>query len=340
MGRRTSATASGSLPTPVKYDSHGTWESNNYHGLGWQAKHNPQFPTPIKSDARISKTDYVLESVERGQAFNQLAREIEKRERVRVGTWPTPKALDHNKRGLFDADEPRNGLPGAVRRELHKTPLKGDATQTSVPKGRVFVTANGHFEQVRDEEHKYRMVGLAAQTKLKERMRFPTPVKFDSQLVGNAPGRTGGPSLKQRIRALPTPNAWDSKAWVGQNQENLAVVVMEEYEGDLDFGELSPWWTEWLMGWVIGWTGLEPVAREDFDRWLLMVTSGRPGDIAWWHEDPSESQSLNGMIPRTCAKDLPARVERIAAIGNGQVSAVAAAAYIYLDNLEYPKEQP
>ena len=37
--RRTSATESGSLPTPTKYDSFGLFESNNMWGLGWFARH-------------------------------------------------------------------------------------------------------------------------------------------------------------------------------------------------------------------------------------------------------------------------------------------------------------
>lgn len=269
MVRVTKEIESGSLPTPVKYDSHGTWESNNYHGLGWSAKHDLSFKV---------------------------------REKV-VTQWPTP--VKHEDRA---------------------------AAYT-------VATSFKHFSEGSHQVHLAQPV-RDARMQPKPREKFPTPVKFDSNLIGDDPGRKGAPSLKQRTRALPTPNAWDSKAWIGQNQENLAIVVKEAYEGDTDFGELSPIWTEWLMGWVEGWTGLDPIDPATFDLWLQMVTSGSTGDIALWHEDPSERTDPKTVVPRTCAKDLPARVERIAAIGNGQVSAVAAAAYIFLDSLDFPKEQP
>lgn len=42
-------------------------------------------------------------------------------------SWPTPRANDSEKRGDFDANNPRNGLPAAVKRSLWPTPRASDA---------------------------------------------------------------------------------------------------------------------------------------------------------------------------------------------------------------------
>ena len=47
--------------------------------------------------------------------------------RTAVAMWPTPKANDAEKRGNFDATNPRNGLPAAVK--LWPTPLATDGSK-------------------------------------------------------------------------------------------------------------------------------------------------------------------------------------------------------------------
>ncbi len=68
-----------------------------------------------------------------------------------------------------------------------------------------------------------------------------------------------------------------------------------------------------LMGWPIGFTSLEPLPAETFAQWLDAVTNG-----TWWPNEPD--------IPRV-AKGITNRVDRLKALGNGQVSAVVAAAW-------------
>lgn len=328
-GRRINETASGyTLPTPVKYDAHGTWESNNYHGLGWLGKHGykatdeelleagfiepqmPFWPTPIKSDARISKTTYVLESVERGQAFNQLAREVEKQERIKAGTWPTPKALDYNKRGNFDVNEKRNGLPGAVRRyvrETFPTPvvaiIKGEEFSVESVEAMVAKKGEGNLD-------------LGQAVKRRIRAMVPTPIANDAHGGSDAAGRLGGASLKQTVARAP------------------ASAPDDLWQQHPESGELNPQWVEWLQGWPIGWTSMEPLKASAFKDWLE-GQDGPVGRARWWDFDPS----VVGNIPRTCHKNLPDREDRIAALGNGQVSAVMAAAWIHLSTLEDPPEE-
>lgn len=81
-------------------------------------------------------------------------------------------------------------------------------------------------------------------------------------------------------------------------------------------GALNPDWVEWLMGWPIGWTSLVPLSPEAFAQWLDGVRNG-----TWW---PNEMD-----IPRV-AKGIANRADRLKALGNGQVSAVAAAAWTIL----------
>jgi hypothetical protein len=267
------------LPTPVKYDSHGTWESNNYHGLGWRAKNDPTFPTPVANDAE--------------------------------------------KRGLFNVDQHRNGLPARVRKMAQEWPTP----MTNGLRG-----------------------GSGAPPDLQQRIRgtVPTPTRNDSTSGKDARGRQGGASLKQTIRngfddvmrsiedpaeaemSYPTPTALH-----GLNGGSNARAALERHPHASEltqYGELNPDWVEWLMCWPIGWSSTEPMEPEDIERWLLMITNhqqpGAPGP--WWRTDPSEDEGV-AKIPRTTNKDSPHRVERIAALGNGQVSLVVAAAFIELN---------
>jgi len=114
-------------------------------------------------------------------------------------------------------------------------------------------------------------------------------------------------------------------------------------------GQLNPDWVEWLMGWPIGWSSLEPIK-----------------DLLWidWSEDPAESKENNfptptardyksgkGKKPRKFSELTPLieraknkedvliprvatgikdRINRLKAIGNGQVPQCAAIAWRFL----------
>lgn len=86
----------------------------------------------------------------------------------------------------------------------------------------------------------------------------------------------------------------------------IAPALSEE--DFVQFAEsLNPDWVEWLMGWPIGWTSPAPITEL---QWLN------------WSVDPADV----GEIPRlaTGVKD---RVNRLKALGNGQVPAVVATAW-------------
>ena len=107
-----------------------------------------------------------------------------------------------------------------------------------------------------------------------------------------------------------TPRPHDNQKTAGafiasQNQKDLASVVAA------DGGQLNPNWVEWLMGWPIGWTSLEPMSKQKFAAW-------QDGIQKWWDKDPAEESDANKVVPRV-AKGIKKRIDRLKAIGNGQV---------------------
>ena len=75
-------------------------------------------------------------------------------------------------------------------------------------------------------------------------------------------------------------------------------------------GQLNPDWVEWLMGWPIGWTSMKPITELDWRDWET-----DPAD-----ELPATNEL--GIIPRI-STGIEDRVNRLKAIGNGQVPQVA-----------------
>lgn len=67
------------------------------------------------------------------------------------------------------------------------------------------------------------------------------------------------------------------------------------------------------MGWPLDWEALEPLPQEAFDAWLSGMRDG-----SWWVYEPD--------VPRL-ATGIPQRVNRLKALGNGQVPVVVAAAW-------------
>jgi DNA (cytosine-5)-methyltransferase 1 len=142
---------------------------------------------------------------------------------------------------------------------------------------------------------------------IKEKLeKWPTPRAQDGP---HGPARG---SLGDKAR-WPTPRAQDSyerSNWKtivdanegGKSQMTLTRKLKYENKGG---GQLNPDWVEWLMGWPIGWSSLEPMKE-------LMWLS--------WDIDPADT----GSIPRI-ATNIPDRVSRLKAIGNGQVPLCVAA---------------
>ncbi len=88
-------------------------------------------------------------------------------------------------------------------------------------------------------------------------------------------------------------------------------------------GQLNPDWTECLMGWPPGWSSVYPLSPEVFDLWRERYRSWWPSSaVTVWH-------CLELIYPRlTTIKE--GRVNRLKAIGNGQVPQTMVAAVLLL----------
>ena len=119
-------------------------------------------------------------------------------------------------------------------------------------------------------------------------------------------------------------------------------------------GQLSPDWVAWLMGWPIGWESLEPMTEMIWLDWSvdpadleepeeyptpMSVLKGKTGNqIQEWGKNRFRKEPLKrgiGPIPRV-ATGIKDRVNRLKALGNGQVPQVAVTAWEILKPVLQP----
>ena len=182
------------------------------------------------------------------------------------------------------------------------SPTSGDGLATTV---KMWPTpqARDHFPAHKPEyiaAKKAQGHGMSNLNDAVSMQRWPTPTKSDGMGGPGTSGRSGGLNLRTAV-ATPTAMDWKSgkasKATMDRNSRPLSEQIG---------GSLNPTWTEKLMGWPSNWTSLQETPDE---------LSAEPWGPDW--EDG---------IPRV-ATGVPARVERLKAIGNGQVPACAAEAW-------------
>lgn len=136
--------------------------------------------------------------------------------------------------------------------------------------------------------------------------KFPTPRANDAEKRGNFDLENPRNGLPAAVKRFPTPTARDWKSGCASEETRARNSrPLSEHIG----GQLNPTWEAWLMGWphAIGWdwTSLEPAPDEILEQ--------------DWSKEPDG-------IPRV-AKQIPARVHRVKALGNGQVPQCAAMAW-------------
>jgi len=153
---------------------------------------------------------------------------------------------------------------------------------------------------------------------------WPTPRSRDWKGCNSVEGLTRSDG-KSRMDALPnavafpdyvTPRVGGEESFesVSKRKGEAAAgthntLSSVEKEHGKQEGQLSPDWTEWLMGWPVGWTRMEPLADYDCRDWLL---------------DPAED--VEDPVARV-GKGIADRNSRLKAIGNGQVPLCAAVAF-------------
>jgi hypothetical protein len=165
--------------------------------------------------------------------------------------------------------------------------------------------------------------------------------------------------LSEAIRQWPTPQNSDhiqkrtSKNWKEQGAVNYCLSN-PEITGVTN-GQLNPSWVSWLQGWPIGWTSLEPLTDLTWLSWevdpadgerpesvtdgrgymtpksgqcgMTAKTSGRPIEMATHLTTQTHCLGPGtGPIPRV-AVGVKDRVNRLKALGNGQVPQCAAEAF-------------
>jgi hypothetical protein len=130
--------------------------------------------------------------------------------------------------------------------------------------------------------------------------------------------------------AFLTPAARDYRSPNAESYEARGGGKKGEQLPNAIGGQLNADWVELLMGWPMGWSSLQPVSLEDFQAWIW--EKGRYGRQPWadgsWEAD----------IPRV-ARGRPARVDRLKAIGNGQVPQVVVLAWTILMALLTERKQ-
>ncbi len=161
----------------------------------------------------------------------------------------------------------------------------------------------------------------------------------------NARDSKGGLHLSAQVRQYPTPGAsmgsmadMEQARFAGNSPERPKYCNAGE-------GQLNPDWVCWLMGWPIGWESLEPMKKVLWLDWSvdpadmekpesyptpMSAKKGKTGNtIQEWGNNRFRREPFKngtGPIPRV-ATGIKDRVNRLKALGNGQVPLCAAAAW-------------
>ena len=133
-----------------------------------------------------------------------------------------------------------------------------------------------------------------------------------------------GDGLATFVAKYPTPCAQDAKnsTLPVSQRDSDSIPGFLLSSGEQPGGQLNPTWVEWFMNWPLGWTSLDPLPKETFQDWQQ-----RTHDGAWWDCDPSVTPHRDGEIVGRVTVGVKARVDRLKAIGNGQVPAVVRMAW-------------
>jgi len=183
-----------------------------------------------------------------------------------------------------------------------------------------------------------------------EDRKYPTPQASDHTTKktsaswkeqGSTNSTLANPDIQKE---WPTPRCqMTRKTKEDRNKSNLEEKVDQSEKK----GYLNPDWVEWLMGWPVFWTDLEPLPIELAIDWFNKHNPEDNGPLTWWLNDIAETpvgwEVLDPFMEGDKQPDEPyinrvgheiaQRVNRLKAIGNGQVPAAAALAFVVLHDV-------
>lgn len=163
--------------------------------------------------------------------------------------------------------------------------------------------------------------GKPIQTALTDAVtQWPTPTVNGNHNRKGA-SKESGDGLATAVQ-FATPQARDFRTGETHRWESAKKGFRSSNLNDQLGGKLSPEFVEWLMSWPIGWSSPEPLPPERFEQWLHGSN--------WWAEEFADVSRLTEVIPN--------RVNRLKALGNGQVSLCAAIAWKLLTEEENNEE--
>lgn len=240
--------------------------------------------------------------------------------------WPTPRANDAEKRGDFNADDPRNGLAGAVK--------KWPTPSVAMHKG----SSEGALTRVNGKSH------------IMNRLDYP--VELD--------GKNGRLNPQWVEWLMNWPLGWTSlEPMTNENwqrwKESSATYFQSNFVHEMWFdsdpsappqgqepgkqraGECGDSWPEMPQGgthagWDLGagkggagnMQGMRPTIPTESDTPLVDLRDGVPGGMG-----ANKRREAMEYAPRI-STGVTARVDRLKALGNGQVPRVVAAAWRHL----------
>lgn len=222
------------------------------------------------------------------------------------GTWITPSASDATRGGKITKNMTGASLVQQINTPDHwPTPKANDAEK------------RGQFAN--DPRN-----GLPAAVK-----SLPTPTAQDAKCCGSSLQQNRNtPPLNAVVKMLPTPLASDHKYRLqGNSQQSNSLGALAARTGE---GQLNPDWVEWLMGWPLLWTDLDSsIGAAAID---TQVRFWFEYQSVWFDEEagaPYQDSGFREWIERTTAVTKN-RVNRLRALGNGQVPRCAATAFLLL----------
>lgn len=260
---------------------------------------------------------------------------------IASGLWPTPCAMEPSKdldNYQSKLDKPRsergggNGPNLGTAVKMWQTPVSDDSVNRTDGKvnsrcepklpAQVLQWPTPTVQDGNGRTHHNQRDGSKTPILLGRVQSFPTPNATDYKGASQPPGRRPecDDDLPSRIAKYPTPTS--SMVTVGDMEQARFAgndprrpEYRDCFKATTELGgQLNADWVELLMGWPKGWSDLEPLTHIDDD----------------WYTWPADWERNT---PRVAVKQ-PHRTARLKAIGNGQVPACAATAFMLLCHMD------